>query len=166
MDLLWPLLSCDLGLGLLLDLFSSKNTHSKTASSTIRAMSDPAKFKILIAELKAEYYLKMPERVASLEAASQQKDEDRLEELFHNYKGTGKTHGLPELSILCDAVENFFLHKNQERFTAAELAIEILQELYLRTSAVHDAEVALKTLENHPHFQRILALQPRGSLKS
>lgn len=64
-----------------------------------------AKLSEVLAELKAEYRQKFPEKLAKLRALHADQDWAALKEEFHKLKGTGRTYGYPEVSQLCEALE-------------------------------------------------------------
>lgn len=67
--------------------------------------SRDGKLSELLAELKADYRKSFPAKILVLQNAFDRRDVHSLTEEFHKLKGTGKTYGYPEVSLLCEALE-------------------------------------------------------------
>lgn len=67
--------------------------------------SRDGKLSEILAELKAEYRTSFPRKLQKLRDAAATGDNDLLREEFHKLKGTGKTYGFPEVSVICEAME-------------------------------------------------------------
>lgn len=68
--------------------------------------SRDGKLSEILAELKAEYRTQFPRKLQKLRTVFDGGDRDALREEFHKLKGTGKTYGFPEVSILCEVMEH------------------------------------------------------------
>lgn len=64
-----------------------------------------AKLSEVLAELKAEYQEKFPEKLTKMRTLHAAQDWPALKDEFHKLKGTGRTYGYPEVSLLCEALE-------------------------------------------------------------
>jgi HPt (histidine-containing phosphotransfer) domain-containing protein len=60
-----------------------------------------------LAELKVEYRSQFPTKIRTLESAFQKEDWLKLADELHKLKGTGKTYGFPEVSSVCEALEDY-----------------------------------------------------------
>lgn len=92
-------------------------------------MNTKQKFSELLVELKTDYLNKLPTRIEEIKQTTSQKDWVRLEELYHNLKGTGKTYGFPEVSQICEAMEYFMAKENSNKEEFAKDAIFVLEKL-------------------------------------
>jgi len=70
-----------------------------------KAKRDGEKLSELLLELKNDYRKNFPKRVQSLRELTQLQDWESLTREFHKLKGTGRTYGYPEVSILCEVLE-------------------------------------------------------------
>jgi HPt (histidine-containing phosphotransfer) domain-containing protein len=66
---------------------------------------DGEKLSELLLELKNEYRKNFPKRIQVLRELTQRQDWECLTREFHKLKGTGRTYGYPEVSILCEVLE-------------------------------------------------------------
>ena len=62
-------------------------------------------FQNMMAELKKEYISELPAKINYIETLIEQSNQTELENEFHKLKGTGKTYGVPEVSIICEKAE-------------------------------------------------------------
>ena len=60
----------------------------------------------IMQELRVEYIEGLPSKVEEIQAHLENKDLEALKNDFHKLKGSGKTYGLPEVSILGKKVEH------------------------------------------------------------
>ncbi len=121
--------------------------------------NDPNSFFKLLSELQDEYYKNMETRISRLKEAQVKQDGEKLLELFHNYKGTGKTHGYPIVTLISDQVESMFLHDHPNKFAAADLGIELLEIAFLGSDQNPFGTQGIIFLEKHPIYHRFLALR-------
>ena len=101
----------------------------------------------------------MAARIANLKEAFAKSDEEKLLELFHNYKGTGKTHGYPIVTVISDQVESMFLNNHPNKLAAAELGIQLLEHAFLGGELNPIGTQGIIFLENQSKYQRFLALR-------
>jgi len=62
-------------------------------------------FEDMMKELQKEYIENLPSKITAIEGHFAQMDVTALEGAFHKIKGTGKTYGIPELSVLAKTLE-------------------------------------------------------------
>lgn len=80
------------------------------------------KFSELLAELKADYLSILPERIANLEKLLKEKNWKQMHIEFHKLKGTGKTYGFPEVSTICEKLEEASRYDNRQAELAAGIS--------------------------------------------
>jgi HPt (histidine-containing phosphotransfer) domain-containing protein len=126
--------------------------------------------KDLLAELQKEYLATFPEKTAAIERYWRESKFEDLESEFHKIKGTGRTYGLPEVSLLGELMEKLCQVRTGETSansqavardqlkTAIPLATAILERIRQgRTQGV-----PLK-LDDDPDYQAISSLLPPAS---
>lgn len=62
-------------------------------------------FEDMMKELQKEYVDNLKNKITHIESHFKNNDITALEDAFHKMKGTGKTYGIPELSILAKTLE-------------------------------------------------------------
>ncbi len=112
------------------------------------------KLSLVLGELKAEYLKKLPTKIEHLKGLVSGEDWKALEDEYHKLKGTGKTYGFPEISIVCEKLE--FLcqqktHQTPELFLNANQLLERMHQGYLEQTPV--------SLEKDPFARSLLALK-------
>jgi hypothetical protein len=112
------------------------------------------KLSALLEELKSDYLKKLPEHLKKLEMFTAQTDWPALEEEYHKLKGTGKTYGFPDISVICEKME--FLAKkpefqNREIFEKAFLLLKEMNDSYQKNEKLD--------LKNHPVVVEIMKFQ-------
>ena len=122
-------------------------------------MNQKQKFSELLVELKSDYLKKLPDRIQELKKTGAEKNWNLLEELYHNLKGTGKTYGLPEVSIICEIMELQLMTEKSLNSDLAECAIQVLESIL--ESYQQGRSFALKDL---PNSAPILALKKKEKL--
>ncbi len=88
----------------------------------------------VLAELKAEYLVKLPDKILKLKTLTSEKNWPALEEEYHNLKGTGKTYGFPEISAVCEKLESLAQRSETQLpnlFTEALHLLERMHQSYL-----------------------------------
>ena len=91
-------------------------------------------FEKLLEKLQAEYLNTFDEKIQNLVQAAQARKIDILVEQFHKIKGTGLTHGIPEMSQLGETMEALCKSKNDEAIQAVPLAVELIRQICLARS--------------------------------
>lgn len=114
------------------------------------------KLSSVLNELKEEYLRKLPLKIDNLKALTEAQNWEGLEDEYHKLKGTGKTYGFPEISVLCEKLEFLAQHKTHrttELFREANLLLEKMHQGYLKQEPVR--------LEQEPFARSLLALKPK-----
>ncbi len=126
--------------------------------------------KDLLAELQKEYLATFPEKTAAIERFWRESKLEDLESEFHKIKGTGRTYGLPEVSLLGELMEKLCqarTHENSDPLqtealehlkTAIPLAAAILERI--RQSRAQGSGL---TLEEDPDYQALTRLLTAAS---
>lgn len=83
----------------------------------------------VLAELKAEYLQSLPVKIAKLEKLLAEEAWSDLTEEFHKLKGTGKTYGFPEISILCEKLEVLSSSKETQKTVLFEQALLLFHKM-------------------------------------
>lgn len=64
-----------------------------------------ARFKKMLLDMKQDYLVALPKRIILIRDLTDKENWKDLNEEFHKLKGTGKTYGFPEISIVCEILE-------------------------------------------------------------
>jgi|GEM_PF-1386081 len=91
-------------------------------------MSD-SEYGDLIAELQVEYLASFPDKFKKIDDLFTSEKWYELELEFHKLKGTGKTYGIPEVSVVCKEMERICRKEIHAIPSALPLCVEILQEI-------------------------------------
>jgi len=110
-------------------------------------------FEQMMQELTQEYLEALPAKIADIENHFRQMDISVLREDFHKLKGTGSTYGIPEISLIGEAVEDICMGQPHRLSEVVPEAIEILREIHLARSF---RKIAVN-LESDPRFTRMTA---------
>lgn len=84
----------------------------------------------IMKELKQEYLQDLPQRILSLQQSFSTQDYIFIREEFHKLKGTGKTYGIPEISILAEAIEHICVNAPKNIPAAFPPALKLLQNIH------------------------------------
>lgn len=78
----------------------------------------------------------MPKKISDIRnhTISQKKDWETIRTLFHNLKGTGKTYGFAQISLICEPLENIcdqFLKHGQtdDNLELLLLGVQLLEQI-------------------------------------
>ena len=63
-------------------------------------------FEDMMKELQKEYIANLPNKITAIQSHFDNMNVSALEDEFHKIKGTGKTYGVPELSVLAKVLED------------------------------------------------------------
>lgn len=107
----------------------------------------------MLAQLQKDYVTELPDKISQMESHYTTGDFEALRDDFHKIKGTGKTYGLPEVSLLGEATENLCIHKPQALPEAIPLAIAILKDIHQKRSQGHEMPIA-----TDPRYQKLTRL--------
>lgn len=98
-------------------------------------VSTKIKLQHLLNELKEDYLKTFPEKLQNLRQLTVSRDWTGLEQQYHKLKGTGKTYGFPEISLVCQKLEDMAQsqnHRDPEVFEKALTLLENLHQSYLQ----------------------------------
>ncbi len=65
-----------------------------------------ARFSQMLLELKEDYLKALPKKIAKINQLIGEEKWNELHDEFHKLKGTGKTYGFPQISQVCQILEN------------------------------------------------------------
>jgi len=88
------------------------------------------KLSLVLNELKEEYLKKLPLKIDNLKSLTTAQNWAALEEEYHKLKGTGKTYGFPEISIVCEKLEYLVQQKNHQTVELFHQANELLAKMH------------------------------------
>lgn len=108
----------------------------------------------LLKELQQEYIQSIPEKIKELKDFTQQNDMENLLNTFHKLKGSGKTYGLDEVTLLGQFFEIWMREKKEKVIPFVPKAVEILER-------IHEARVNSKpySLDTDSEYQKLLSLK-------
>lgn len=112
----------------------------------------------VLAELRKTYLEALPGRADGIERLLQEGKYNEVETEFHKLKGTGKTYGFPDISVVCEKLEFLIQQENlsQKKFTQlcpiVDESIQLLEQMYQAYArqenlSLHEVPI-LKTLDN------------------
>ena len=84
----------------------------------------------VLADLKIEYLEALPHKIEKIKSLTQQEKWPEVYEEYHKLKGTGKTYGFPEISILCEQMEKLAQKKESQKIPLFLEAALLLGELH------------------------------------
>jgi HPt (histidine-containing phosphotransfer) domain-containing protein len=87
-------------------------------------------FTDLLKSLHQEYLHSLPDKISMIEKQIKSGQTEQIADCFHKLKGTGTTYGFPEVSELGLVVEEICLTRPLQALTAAQLAVELLRDVY------------------------------------
>lgn len=83
----------------------------------------------MMRELRGTYLTALVGRIAIVQTLTEKLDWSELYEIFHKIKGTGTTYGFPDLSKLCQRMEDLVRDKDERRPEHLKAALELLNYL-------------------------------------
>lgn len=83
----------------------------------------------LLKSLRADYIAELPAKIATIQALVREERLEEVREAFHKLKGTGKTYGLPEVSLLAELVEDTCRDNPAAGLAFADVAVLILPDI-------------------------------------
>ena len=113
-------------------------------------------FSQVLSELKEDYLRIFPQKLELLQELTQKHDWAGLTTEYHKLKGSGKTYGFPQISIVCEILEDFASqkrHQKPETFEKALILLEKMYQTYLRQQSY--------ALEQDDFALSLLALKPK-----
>lgn len=87
-------------------------------------------FEEMMAELRKEYVDSIPQKINDITLHLNAKDDAKLRDDFHKIKGTGKTYGIPEISLLGEVIEFLYLKTHDSRYNSTEWALNALKNIH------------------------------------
>lgn len=87
------------------------------------------KLSAVLAELKAEYLVALPQKIERLKFHTDNEDWENLSEEYHKIKGTGKTYGYPEISIIAEKLEGLAKAKETQLPPLFQQALSLLERI-------------------------------------
>ena len=105
----------------------------------------------VLSDLKVEYLESLPNKIKKIRSLTKKEDWQSLYDEYHKLKGTGKTYGFPEISILCEQLEMLALKKESQKIALFQQAADLMEEM-------HQAYCKQKTIDllSHPFAKTIL----------
>ncbi len=111
------------------------------------------KLTLLLAELKKDYLISLPQKLAILKELTEKQDWEQLENEYHKLKGTGKTYGFPEVSLLCQKMEELAQRPSGRDPQIFNQALTLMEKLHQAYVGGHAPD-----LESDSFWRSLLAL--------
>ena len=73
--------------------------------------SPPSNLKDVLADLKADYLKTLPAKIEKIKTLTFHQSWEQLADEYHKLKGTGKTYGFPEITLVCEKLEKLSQEK-------------------------------------------------------
>lgn len=111
-------------------------------------------FRQMMEDMRKDYLLSFPHRIASIRSYMSENKWQCVHQEYHKLKGSGKTYGFAEISIICEVLETLSTDPPRADIRLFEDAISLLERLhqsYLKNRAFD--------LKSDPVAARILALK-------
>ena len=83
----------------------------------------------LLGNLKQKYIEDLPVKIKCLNQSLQDEDQEKLVEIFHKLKGTGKTYGISQVTDVCHLGEQAALRTDYNKSDIIRL-IQLLNGVY------------------------------------
>jgi HPt (histidine-containing phosphotransfer) domain-containing protein len=109
--------------------------------------------KEVLAELQRNYLQAIPDKIILIETLYKNRQYDLLETEYHKLKGTGRTYGLPEVTLLGAALERLCETDRERLQVAVPLSLKLLH--WVREKRVSGEA---PTIESESDFRQILTL--------
>lgn len=104
----------------------------------------------LMNELRQEYIQALPAKLQKIEEIGSQGDIEALENEFHKMKGTGRTYGLPEVSLVAAAAEARLKAQGSAPQSWLPEVLSLLKAIHV--TRTHGSEY---DLNSSPEYQRL-----------
>lgn len=118
------------------------------------AKTTDKKLSRVLSDLKKEYLEALPGKIQKIRSLTQKENWPLIYEEYHKLKGTGKTYGFPEISILCEQLEKLAQKKETQKPALFLEAVDLLEELRLSFENNRSFD-----LLSHPLGKTLLKLQ-------
>lgn len=84
----------------------------------------------LLDDIKKDYLASLPSKIDKIRNLKSKGELALVKDEFHKLKGSGKTYGFPEISILCEKVELHCKLNHPEINTIIELGLSVLAQIH------------------------------------
>ena len=111
-------------------------------------------FEDMMKELQKEYIENLPNKIDLIEGLHTTVDRKGLESAFHKIKGTGKTYGVPELSILAKVVERI-CKEDKNLNEIIPISISLLKKI--ESSRKEGQEFMIETDQEYIEIKKLAA---------
>lgn len=108
----------------------------------------------LLKELQLEYIHSIPEKIKEIKEFLEKKDLDSLINSYHKLKGSGKTYGLDEVSVLGQFFEIWMREQKEKALPFVPKSMEILERIFTSRSQSKPYD-----LESDPEYQKLTSLK-------
>src|SRR4051812_22546168 len=99
------------------------------------------KLETMLAELKREYVASMPSRIQVIRENFSKGDTPMMKDDFHRLKGSGKTYGVPEISLVAEVGETICRDKAKDVAAAVPVLLDLLTEIHAKQSRQESFDV-------------------------
>lgn len=106
----------------------------------------------LMEELRKEYIETFPEKIEKLQTALLEQNVASIELEFHKMKGTGKTYGFEEITLLGQHMEWICQNVPEKLTQLLPLALTLLEEFCVQATDGHPVH-----FDGHPAYQSIVS---------
>ena len=113
-----------------------------------------AKFNQMLQEMKQDYLESFPKRISLIKKYMSEDKWQSVHEEYHKLKGTGKTYGFSEISIVCEVLELLSMKQPVTEVALFQDSIGLLERMHQTYLQNQPFE-----LEKDPVATRLLALK-------
>ena len=99
-----------------------------------------ARFTQMLIEMKHDYLESFPHKIATIKKFIAEEKWAELHDEYHKLKGTGKTYGFPEVSVVCEILETLTMTrpvKDPEIFKKSSELLDRMHQAYLQNQSFH-----------------------------
>jgi HPt (histidine-containing phosphotransfer) domain-containing protein len=86
--------------------------------------------KVVMESLKQDYLEALPLKIQKIKDLTERQELDLLREEYHKLKGTGKTYGFPDISVVCAKLEAHLENPKLAETKNLIQGAELLQKMY------------------------------------
>lgn len=106
-------------------------------------MSERKQLSEVLDDLKREYILTFPKKLEKIEKLTAVENWKELADEYHKLKGTGKTYGFPQISTLCEKMEQMANQLTTQQRPLFDSGLSILKKLLIayqenRSYSIHE----------------------------
>ena len=110
--------------------------------------------KQLLQELKTEYIAALPSKINYLQEVADSNNLTLLISEYHKLKGTGKTYGLPEVSVVAALLEEHLTDCPEDFLVVHPAATQLLRDI----QKDYAAQIVFD-LYAHPNYQKLIEMR-------